>query len=163
MVKKLFLIRHAQAEPASNVPTDFERRLTASGIRNAYLIGQYLKQEGVKPDGMISSTAVRAKLTVETIATQLEFDIEKVAYTDTIYEASVRELFELVSDLDDHLDVVFVVGHNPAITFLADYLANTALPGMKAASVAQINFQADSWSLLTKNSGEFINYYDQVD
>lgn len=163
MVRKLFLIRHAQAEPVSNVPTDFDRRLTASGIRNAYLIGQYLKEEGVKPDSVISSTAVRAKLTAETIANQLEFDMEQIVHVKTIYEASVRELFELVCKLDNHLQVVFVVGHNPAITFLADYLANAALPGMKAASVAQINFQANKWSLLTKSSGEFINYYDQID
>lgn len=163
MVRKLFLIRHAEAEPSSNASNDFERRLTASGLRNAYMVGQYLKQENIKPDAVLSSCATRAKLTAETIANQLGFDLEKIQHHEGIFEASVRELLGIVHQLYTEKSTVFLVGHNPAITFLADYLGDAALADIKPGGVVQINFRLENWTMLDKGIGEFINYYDQVE
>jgi len=48
-MKKLFLIRHAQAEKFSESSKDIDRKLTSEGMKIASLLGKYLMDEGIKP------------------------------------------------------------------------------------------------------------------
>ncbi len=159
-MKKLILIRHANSENSSETGKDIDRKLTSEGMKNASLVGKYLKDEGVLPQAIISSNAQRALLTAELVASQLEFPIENVMIEGNLYEVSVRGFYDFLSRQNDNLDTLLVIGHNPAITYVADYLCNQEVNGMSPASVVQINFQVQSWSDLIKGEGEFINYYD---
>jgi len=159
-MKKLFLIRHAQAEKYSESDQDIDRKLTSEGMKIASLLGKYLMDEGIKPDVIISSMAQRAQLTAELVASQVGYDLADIKCVEGLYEASVRGFVDLLSQLDDGNNLVFTVGHNPTITYVADYLCDTEVNGMSPGAVIQINFVQDSWSAISKGLGEFINYYD---
>jgi len=159
-MKKLFLIRHAQAEKFSESSKDIDRKLTSEGMKIASLLGKYLKDEGIKPDVIICSTAQRAQLTAELIASQVEYELDDIQCVDDLYEASVREFVGFLNQLGNVHKVVFIIGHNPAVTYAADYLCDGEVSGMSPGAVVQINFDTESWSGLSKGLGEYINYYD---
>ncbi len=159
-MKNLLLIRHAQAEKFSETNKDIDRKLTSEGMKIASLLGKYLKDEGINPDMIISSMAQRSQLTAELVASQLDYELDDIQCVEGLYEASVRELVNLLSQLDNGNSVVLIIGHNPAVTYAADYLCDAEVSGMSPGAVVQINFAIESWADLSKGLGEFINYYD---
>lgn len=161
-MKKLFLIRHAHAEKYSESNLDIDRKLTSEGMKVASLVGKYLMDEGMKPEAVISSSAHRALLTAELVATQLDFDIEKIQGVELLYKASVREFVDFIGHINDDLQSVLIVGHNPTITYVSDYLCSAEISSMSPGALVQINFSIDSWSVISKEAGEFINSYDMA-
>ena len=159
-MKKLYLIRHSYAEKYSESNLDIDRKLTAEGMKIASLLGKYLQEEGVTPDTIISSNAQRALLTSEIVATQLDYALERLQTEANLYEASVREFVDFLCNLSDKDDTVLIIGHNPVITYVADFLCEAELSGMAPGAVVQINFELDSWKYLDKNLGELMYYYD---
>ena len=75
-----------------------------------------------------------------------------------IYEASLGELLRLVSKLNDELNNVMLVGHNPGFTVLCNYLSNARVDNMPTCSIAQIGFKESSWETVTEHSGELIDF-----
>lgn len=160
-MKNLFLIRHAHAEKFSESNRDIDRKLTSEGMKVASLLGKYLSDEGVVPDVVICSPAERAQMTAELVATQLGHSLNDIQVVDGLYEASVREFVEYLTSLSQKYQTVLVIGHNPAITYTADYLCDTEINGMIPGSVVHISIAKKSWNELSnKASGEFVNYYD---
>lgn len=163
-MKNLFLVRHAHTEKFSDSNRDIDRKLTSEGMRIASLLGKYLHDEAIIPDAVVSSPAERARMTSELIATQLGFELSEIQTVDGLYEASVRELVEYLCKLNQKYKTVLVVGHNPAITYTADYLCSAEVSGMTPGSVVHIDFPVDTWSEVSnKGIGEFISYYDVLE
>jgi len=106
--------------------------------------------------------AERAQLTAELVSSQVGYELDDVQCVDGLYEASVRGFVDFLNQLDNRNKMVFVIGHNPAVTYAADYLCDAEVSGMSPGAVVQINFTIDTWSGLSKGLGEFINYYDIV-
>lgn len=59
-MKKLVLIRHAEAEPETGNISDFDRNLTAAGKKDAAKMAAVLLNNTVAPEIMICSPAARA-------------------------------------------------------------------------------------------------------
>ena len=59
----LYLLRHADAEP--HCADDATRRLTDKGYKQAKRIGCFVKEQGIRPDIILTSPAVRARETAE--------------------------------------------------------------------------------------------------
>ncbi|MEO1489001.1 MAG: histidine phosphatase family protein [Pseudomonadota bacterium] len=110
--KRLGLLRHAKSEWDDSVQRDFDRSLNDRGRRGAALIGDHIRDFGIKWDAMLASPAARIKATLETA--QLE---PAPRFEDRLYLASAETIIELVEALggDDEPDTVLVVGHNPGL------------------------------------------------
>jgi phosphohistidine phosphatase len=54
-----------------------------------------------------------------------------------------------------------IVGHNPTITFLADYLTSAPLESMETGSAVVITFDDLSWEEISQNTGNFLGYFDK--
>lgn len=158
MIKKLFLVRHAKTEEGSFDKRDFDRVLTNRGLQDATRLGKHYSLNGVKPDKILSSDAARAYATAELIATQVGYEISHIHINHEIYEASVRTLFQLVSNLKDEWESVMIVGHNPPINYLAEYLSGADIGHMYTGSCACINFSTSSWLEISQGSGELEEY-----
>lgn len=158
MAKKLFLVRHAKTEEGSFDKRDFDRVLTNRGLQDATRLGKYFNSSNTKPDQILSSDAARAYATTELIASQVGYEISRIHVNHEIYEASVRTLFQLVSDLKDEWDSVMIVGHNPPINYLAEYLTGADIGHMYTGSCAVIVFESDSWTEITQDSGSLDEY-----
>lgn len=115
MAGQLVVIRHAKAGEA---PRDIERPLTERGQRDAAAIGNWLNKQGVAPDRVVVSPAVRAMQTWSGAAAQLEQAPEPVIDA-RIYDNTVDLLLDIVSETPEDVQCLVLVGHNPAFAALA--------------------------------------------
>ena len=158
MPRYLYLVRHAQSAEKQVNQNDFGRELTSTGVKQALLVGNYLLQQQIMPDVIMTSTAERARMTASMIADALKTDIEKISLQEDLYEASTRTFFKFLTQLEDHLHHVLCVAHNPVVTYLAEYLTGAEVGDMVPAGMAMIKFNIQSWKEVSQGNGELENY-----
>ena len=112
MLKTLLLLRHGKTH-RGGYTRDWDRELKGRGVAQARHIGGYLKKTGLVPDRIITSSAVRARATAEICAQETEYP-EPVDARDELYNIDDSSLIEFITGLDNSLDRVLLVGHNPA-------------------------------------------------
>lgn len=119
-MRRLFLLRHAQAAPAQNTE-DKHRPLTKEGAAQAAALGRIMKAKGYIPDFVICSPARRAQQTMRRI-----FDATgeiPAASPAVAYYSTVGQLYEMLKQIDSNKRSVLLVSHNPSIHGLAKFLA----------------------------------------
>jgi phosphohistidine phosphatase len=134
----LILLRHAKSDWSGN-EADTDRPLAKRGRRQAPQAGQWLATHVERIDMAVVSTAVRARSTWDLVSAELG-DRPETRLDSNAYAASVGELLAIVRDLDEDLDTVVLVGHNPGLEDLAESLTGdwTALP-TSALAVIDLN------------------------
>ena len=162
MSKQLFLIRHAQAEGMQSDIKDIERTLTNDGCRDAMRMGKLLSNEGHIPDLILSSTAERTRETTRYICEQLNFDFDKVVFTEDLYESSVRLMLSTINKVSDQQKVLFVVAHNPSISYLGESLTGELTGNMSPGAVIHLESSVDSWQEISQDSCSLKMSYDPL-
>lgn len=115
-MRRLILMRHAEAEPSS-ATGDIGRALSPRGRGEAEAMGRALAARGLRPDLALVSEARRAQETWDE-ASHAFGDV--VTETDrSIYEAGSHELRSIVEAAEERSGTLILVGHNPAIHRLA--------------------------------------------
>ena len=155
---KLYLIRHAKAEQVEIGVKDKDRQLSTKGMQQATMVGAHLNEMGVKPSMIITSPALRTQTTSEIIASRLSYDVNKIHTNEELYLASVRIFLQIINQLKDEWESVIVIGHNPSITYLAEYVADAEIGSMETGSVAEVEFDLKSWSMVSQLIGDFKQY-----
>lgn len=155
---ELLLLRHGEAE---SPPTgrDLDRALTERGQRQANVIGRSLCKHG-RPELIVSSPAARARETSEIICTAMQHALSSVQWEHRIYDASLDTLLELLAGFVCVADPVLIVGHNPGLSYLLDYLCDDSGPGaaLGTGSLARIGLPRDS--ALSQGSGTLLRRID---
>lgn len=144
-MKTLYLLRHAKSGWADRSLPDRERPLEARGERDAAKMGKRWSRQHVKPDLIVSSPALRAHATAQVVAQHLEVKIRKITVDDRLYAATETTLIAVIEALDDRLDRVMLVGHNPGFTELANHFDGT-ITHMPPCALAEFRFEAESWA-----------------
>lgn len=142
----LYLVRHAETE---STHPDFERRLTPYGEAQARELGQRLKKHSIYPGQIICSPAVRALTTAQLIGDALQQTIQ--TYSD-IYNASVETLVSILQTFDS-IPSVLLVGHNPSLSLLANYLSKTSHDTFAPSELGIIELPIEQWSSLMPHTG----------
>ena len=150
-MKTLFLLRHAKAENAALGLTDLNRALNSRGRNEAQAIGTFLKKQNQKFDLVLCSTAVRARETTELVLAAAEL-AANVRYDQRIYEAGPRRLLEVISEIEEDLSVVLLVGHNPGMEELLQVLTDR-VEQLATGTLAKIDLAAAEWSKAREGSG----------
>jgi phosphohistidine phosphatase len=158
MPKHLYLLRHAEATPKEARQDDKARELTQTGVKDCMQMGAWLVTQGVHFDLLVSSSALRAEHTAELIAEGMKAENARIQTEEVLYEASVRQLLDYVNNLEDGYNNVLVTGHNPGISYLAEYLTKADIDDMAPGSVAIIRFDVRSWKEVSENTGELLKY-----
>lgn len=153
MPKDLFIIRHAKTEQISAGQSDFERQLTQRGHADAQLIGEMFKELGIKPDKIYASPAKRTSQTAQILCQSLAISAETIIFEATIYEASLKTLFALVSRFDEGANCAFLIGHNPGLMLLGDYLSNQPIDFLPTTGTIYLHFEIDSWQEVSAGLG----------
>ena len=152
MSKELLLVRHADARAAETGQRDAERELSPRGYQDATRLGHYLYQQQKNVDLLLISTAQRAQRTAEILAEQMHYGTHKVRSPDQLHQASVRSVLEVINDQADELNCLIIVGHNPTLTYLAEYLTGEAVNNLEAGGLLALSLTADSWAEVTQRS-----------
>ncbi|MEW6651839.1 MAG: histidine phosphatase family protein [Bacteroidota bacterium] len=155
-MKYIYLIRHAKSSWDNPAQTDFERALNERGIKDAPKMAQLLKSKNVKPDFIVSSPAVRAFTTAEIFAEKFGFPESIISADARIYEASTRELSEVVQQLSDDYKTVFLFGHNPSISNFANLISSKPIVDMPTCAIVGLELNIDGWNNLEKFCGKLI-------
>ena len=119
-------MRHAKSSWDNPKLADHERPLNKRGKRDAPRMGEHLNQEDKIPDVILSSSATRARKTVEGVLETLSFDGE-VKIFDDLYHSGPRTYIELLSKLPEGINTAMVVGHNPEMDYFLEYMRFQAL------------------------------------
>jgi phosphohistidine phosphatase len=151
--KTLYLMRHATAN--MDADSDFERPLTATGERDARHMGRWLHDKYPAPDQVVASPALRAKTTASIVIEELHQQ-HPIHFEEELYEASVRTFLEIVTSLSDDMECVIIVAHNPAITYLADYLTTEGLEGMRPGAIVGLGFELEKWCEISQHDGALL-------
>ncbi len=147
----LYLLRHAKSSWADESMRDFERPLANRGREACASIGEFIKEKGIDFDLILVSTAVRTRETIELVKERANFNGE-VRFDERIYEATMSQLLEVISQVDDDRESVLLVGHNPGIEDLLALLTGEHVH-VTTATFAKINIKAPTWSANLANNG----------
>ncbi len=158
MNKKLLIVRHAKSDWGGLGISDFDRPLNPRGFKDAPVMGKRLFAKEIKPELMISSTALRAITTAKLIAQEIGFPEKEILHERKIYEASHQQLLKLVNDFDDDKGLIAVFGHNNGVTDLAVYLTDADIYNIPTCGMVLISFPFDHWEMVSKNTGEVLFY-----
>lgn len=163
-MRRLLLLRHAKSSWDSDDLDDSARPLAARGRRAAPVIGRHISGQGLVPDLVLCSTAERARQTLELVVAEWERgagDRAKVTTRSSLYLASAGELLATVKRLDQEVESVMIVGHNPGLEAFASLLSGEGDPeGMKTmakkfptAAFAVIDLDISTWKDASPDSG----------
>jgi phosphohistidine phosphatase len=158
MIKDLYLLRHARAEEKIPEQQDIERILNSKGLQNATRMGMNFSQKKIQFDLILTSPAVRALATASLIAEQIKYDTGRIHENPEIYEASVRTLLRAVNQLKEEFSSVLLVGHNPAISYLSEYITKAEIGDMTTCGVSHIQFKKSTWEEISEGTGQLISY-----
>ncbi|MFY1635256.1 SixA phosphatase family protein [Solwaraspora sp. WMMB335] len=142
--RTIVLLRHAKAEQPDRVADD-ERGLTPRGHSDAAHAGRWLAASGAWPELVICSPARRTRQTWQEVSAaggQVPARFEPVLYGGT-----AGDLLDLVQRLDDQVNRVLVVGHNPTISYFSALLdpVNASDSGLQTCGIA-VHRYAGTWT-----------------
>jgi phosphohistidine phosphatase len=121
-----------------------------------------MKLRGVKPDIILSSCARRTQETADMLAKKLEFD-GPTSYMQELYFTDTETLKQIIMLQDTEAENIFIVGHNPQITDMANALIDEHISKIPTMGVVAIVFDIDLWSEIehTKGKMDFFIYPKQ--
>ena len=145
-VRTIYLLRHAQAA-SSYEYEDSERPLTALGKEQAAAIGAHFDEAGYKPDKILCSSATRTRETLENL--KLDTSKTSVNIEPRLYNADERMLGQFIASLDDDVNSVLVIGHNPGLFHAAYSFSkdsdDCAVFSYDLAMLCVFETELDSW------------------
>ena len=155
-MKTIYLVRHAKSSWKYPDLDDFERPLNNRGRKNAPFVGTILKKLKVAPDLILSSPANRASMTARIIADKIGYPLEKIRYSENIYDFSANALMDVIKQLDNVVHKAMLVGHNPALTELANYIGDEAISNIPTAGVFCAELDIPSWAKISDRCGKLM-------
>ncbi|MGH9203144.1 MAG: SixA phosphatase family protein, partial [Vicinamibacterales bacterium] len=120
-MKTLLSLRHAKSSWSDATVDDRDRDLNARGRRDAVRMGELIRQNQLSPDVIISSDALRARLTAEAVADVIGFQ-EEIALDRRLYLASPADIVAVIRTAAGAATTVMIVGHNPGLEQLVERL-----------------------------------------
>lgn len=148
---ELYLMRHAKSSWDQPGVKDHDRKLTEQGIERTKKIIQFLKLQKINFDLIISSTALRAKLTAQIIAEGLGYDKSKIQIEKCLYESDTESYYNVLELIPDETKTVLIVAHNPTISEMVERLiiaySDQYLP---TSGIAGLHIQSSNWAEIKK-------------
>uniref|UniRef100_A0A832DMS4 Histidine phosphatase family protein n=1 Tax=Ignavibacterium album TaxID=591197 RepID=A0A832DMS4_9BACT len=149
-MRQLILIRHAKSSWSDPTLDDFDRPLNKRGKRDAPFMAKLLFGKYIRPDLIISSPAKRTKLTALEFAEQFGIKNENILWDDNLYLASYSTLIKKLKHLDNNINTVFLVGHNPGLTDLHNFLCKEEIDNIPTCGVVSLKTDKN-WSEISSD------------
>jgi phosphohistidine phosphatase len=123
------------------------------------MMGDRLKLAAVIPDQILSSTAKRASQTAKRIAKGVGYETEDIEWKEELYHCVPSVFEEVIYSVDDKINTLFIVAHNPGISeFVADLDKTRTVDNMPTCAVAAFKIDTDRWTDFSLAQKELIFY-----
>ncbi len=147
-MRTLLVLRHAKSSWKDAGLADHDRPLNKRGEKNAPAMGKLIKREGLTPQWIASSTALRARKTAEAAAKGSGYS-GKIHYEEELYLAQPPDILGVLQrTVPDSATRILIVGHNPGLEELVGTLTVQREP-FPTGALAQIELSIESWNELT--------------
>ena len=157
-MKTLLILRHAKSDWGNVSLPDHDRPLSKRGKVDAPRMGELIREQGLMPDLILSSTAKRAHRTAELAAEACGYEGEILLSRD-VYHAGPEGYIEAINVVADNEEILMIVGHNPGLEELVDVLTDESVT-MTTANLAQIQLPIQSWRDLREHTeGKLLNLW----
>jgi phosphohistidine phosphatase len=145
-VKRLTLMRHADAQWKDPEVDDFARPLNRRGHSEAESMARRLTELTLVPDLIITSSARRAAQTGEIIVHELSLLPRTIRYEEALYLGGAQDILKLVRTIGPRVSHLMIIGHNPGISEAAHLLVpGNELGGLSTAALCTMTFDAEQW------------------
>ena len=144
-MKTLYIVRHAKSSWDNPGLADHERPIIKKGKDRTKLVCDYLVENNLTVDLIISSHAVRARQTASIIADALNYPEENIQISPAIYHGDIDNLFNQLFELSDNVTSVMLFGHNPTFTTFANYFLPKNMDWLPTSAIVCIQFDTDKW------------------
>jgi phosphohistidine phosphatase len=155
-MKTLLILRHAKSSWKHDELSDHDRPLNPRGERDAPNVGKRLRNEGLVPDAILSSTAKRARQTAEAVAEESGFEGE-LQLSGELYGGGPEAYLEAIRSLPGLVDCALVVGHNPDLEELVEILTGESVR-LPTAALAHMKLDIQDWQDL-EEQGKLANLW----
>lgn len=146
-MKTLLILRHAKSSWKDSDASDHERPLNKRGRHTAPRVGELLQQEDLLPDRILCSTALRARDTARLVAESCAFEGPLEA-SEELYPGAPSDYLDVLVRLEDDVESVMVVGHNPGLELLLGLLVGE-VHTLPTAALARVELPIGKWRELT--------------
>ena len=106
-------------------------------------MGELVREYGLIPDVVISSDAVRARLTAEAVLEAARY-AGAILLDPRLYMAGPSDILSLLRTVGEKAETVMIVGHNPGLEELLAELTGER-QDLPTAALVQIVLPIDQW------------------
>ncbi|MBT3314466.1 MAG: histidine phosphatase family protein [Anaerolineae bacterium] len=157
-MKRLVLMRHAEAGWDHPDLSDRDRPLTKAGRSDATRMGALLEKEGIDIDAIFCSSAERTRETLSLFLYEYSFKVEP-RYLDLLYHAEIRDYVDMLMQLSPAIESVMLLGHNPTMSGAVEFFTERYV-SFSAAAIAYLEFDIEQWcELIEKPEGKLLGFW----
>lgn len=143
-VRTLLLLRHAKSSWDDPALDDHDRPLKPRGIKASRRMGRLIREQGLLPEAVFSSTAVRARETLRLLLEEAG-SLPLIEYTDRLFHCDPSEFRLVLKQIGPSITSAMVVGHNPGLEEFLSQITGQQ-DSMPTASLARIELDLSTWS-----------------
>ncbi len=156
MAKRLYLIRHGKSSWSHPGLSDFDRPLNKRGKGDCRKMAARLCAAAIYPQLIVASPAKRAKKTAISIAKGTGYSKKHIAYDEQLYLGSFAYHLHLIAKLLNKVDLLFLVGHNYAITELGEYLTGSELGNIPTCGIVGVEYSQPELFISAAAAGKLV-------
>lgn len=157
-MKTLLLMRHGKSSWKDDKLSDHERPLKKRGKKDSKRMAKVMSSNDLIPDLILSSSAERAKETVEIIVENLEYK-NKIVYSDELYMGEPQDFIKVLTALKDDYNTVLIVGHNPGLEAYLQII-DGEIEALPTAGLGQLVLVIDQWEDLSfETMGDLVGFW----
>ena len=155
-MKRLYLIRHAKSSWSEPELDDFSRPLNKRGKEDCVEMSSRLAKAGIHPDFIAASPAKRAKSTAKCMAEGTGYNKKEICYYPELYLGALPFYLQLLDELMNKVDTLFLVGHNYTITELAEHLSARSLGNVPTCGIVAVEYSQAEGFIPTRGGGKLL-------
>ena len=162
-MKTAFFVRHAKSSWEHPILSDEKRPLNSRGKRDGPYMASMMSLKEAPADVLISSSAARAKKTATYFRKAFGLKKKDLLIDTRLYLASPGTMIDVLRELPDSYDVVYLFGHNPGMTEIANYFSDEFVDNVPTCGVVKITCEINSWHEMNQaNSRRTAFYYPKI-
>ena len=157
-MKTLFLLRHCEAYHFEEDKSDHDKQLNENGKKSAELLNRWFNKRNIIIDHILVSSAARTLATANIIFSNLR---DKMHEKKELYLCGYKEIIQELSLLDNSLNNVMVIGHEPSISESLKFLISYCRPDLNnvtdslypTGGLSILNFSIKNWHEIDEKTG----------
>lgn len=159
LMKKIILLRHGNA---ADYWSDFERPLSTKGKEEVRRVSsQILDHANPIPQCVICSEATRTKETLEIFTEMCPGESFETVYVPTLYHGTFGDVLKCISQTQNAIETLMLVGHNPVLSELASTLSQTYTQ-LETANAAILTGMTQNWKHITSQEWKLETVYKPI-